>query len=412
MSFAYNLFIHLYSLLIRIAALFIPKAKLWVDGRKGLLEKLAGQIDKKDKIAWFHAASLGEFEQGRPVIESFRKRFPDYKILLTFFSPSGFEIRKSYEGADYVVYLPIDTKRNARKFISIVQPKLVVFIKYEFWFNYLKVLSENKIPVFFASVIFRKEQHFFKWYGSWSRKMLKKVSFFFVQNRESFDLLKSIGVNQAGISGDTRFDRVFSIAENAKKFPLLEKFAEGEKIFLAGSTWPKDEELIEKLSSEDPSLKIIIAPHEIHQERIDSIIHRFVNTKVLKYSEADENNISNGQVLIIDGMGFLSGLYQYSRFAYIGGGFGKGIHNILEAATFGKPVVFGPNYKRFAEAVDLVNRKGAFVANNGTELISIAEKLLNDPLAWESASSICKGYVINNKGATELILSKVSEFIS
>ena len=390
--------------------MFNPKARLWVDGRKGLLGKLAGQIDKNDKIAWFHAASLGEFEQGRPIIESFRKRFPDYKILLTFFSPSGYEIRKNYEGADYVVYLPIDTKRNAREFIKIVQPKLAVFIKYEFWFNYLQVLSENKIPVFFASVIFRKEQHFFKWYGSWSRKMLKKASFFFVQNQESFDLLESIGISKVEISGDTRFDRVFSIAQNAKKFPLIEKFAKEKKVFLAGSTWPRDEEIIEKLSVHNPVLKIIIAPHEIHQERIDSIIQRFATTKVLKYSEADENNISNIQVLIIDGMGFLSGLYQYCHFAYIGGGFGKGIHNILEAATFGKPVIFGPNYKRFAEAVELVQKEGAFVINNSSEIISIAEKLLADDVAWQSASSVCKEYVKTKKGATELILNKISEF--
>jgi len=391
--------------------MFNPKAKLWVDGRKGLLKKLAGQIDKNDKIAWFHAASLGEFEQGRPVIESFRKRFPAYKILLTFFSPSGHEIRKNYEGADYVVYLPIDTKRNAREFVKIVQPQLVVFIKYEFWFNYLKVLFKNNIPVFFASVIFRKEQHFFKWYGSWSRKMLKRVSFFFVQNRESYDLLKSIGIDQVDISGDTRFDRVFSIAENAKKFPLIEKFAEGDKVFLAGSTWPKDEELIEKLSSEDPSLKIIVAPHEIHPERIDSLVKRFASQKALRYSEADENGISKAQILIIDGMGFLSGLYQYCHFAYIGGGFGKGIHNILEAATFGKPVIFGPNYQRFAEAVDLVQMEGAFVINNSSDLISISEKLLNDNGSWQNASSICKEYVMKEKGATEHILSKISEFM-
>jgi 3-deoxy-D-manno-octulosonic-acid transferase len=410
MSFVYNLFIQFYQILIRFATLLNPKAKLWVDGRKGLLRKLAGQIDKDDKIAWFHAASLGEFEQGRPVIETFRKRFSDYKILLTFFSPSGYEIRKNYDGADYIIYLPIDTKRNTREFIKIVQPKLVVFIKYEFWFNYLKVLSENNIPVFFASVIFRKEQHFFKWYGSWPRKMLKKVSFFFVQNRTSFDLLKSIGINQVEISGDTRFDRVFSIAENTKKFPLIEKFAEGKKVFLAGSTWSKDEELIEKLSTHNPALKIIIAPHEIHQERIDSVIQRFASNKTLKYSEASDENISTAQILIIDGMGFLSGLYQYCHFAYIGGGFGKGIHNILEAATFGKPVIFGPNFQRFAEAVELVHKEGAFVINNISELIAITEKLLQDDVAWQSASFVCKEYVKTKKGATELILSKISEF--
>ncbi len=412
MSFLYNILIHLYQFIIWIASLFNPKAQLWVEGRKDILKKLEEQIDPNDKIAWFHAASLGEFEQGRPVIESFRKQYPNYKILLTFFSPSGYEIRKDYEGADYIVYLPIDTKKNAREFIRIVQPKLVIFIKYEFWFNYLKVLSESNIPVFFASVIFRKEQHFFKWYGAWSRKILRRVSFFFVQNQASSDLLKSIGINQVSISGDTRFDRVFSIAQNAKKFPLIEKFAEGDKVFLAGSTWPADEDIIEKLVLQDPSLKLIIAPHEIHQERINSILKKFASHKVLKYSEADEKSISKAQILIIDGMGFLSGLYQYCHIAYIGGGFGKGIHNILEAATFGKPVIFGPNYQRFAEAVELVQLKGAFTIRDSSEIISITNKLFDDDFAWQSASSICKEYVLKKKGATELILLKTSEFIS
>ncbi|RLD50853.1 MAG: 3-deoxy-D-manno-octulosonic acid transferase [Bacteroidetes bacterium] len=412
MSFVYSLFIHLYHFIIRIVAPFNPKARLWVDGRKGIFKELTEQLDPKDKIAWFHAASLGEFEQGRPIIETFRKQYPDYKILLTFFSPSGYEIRKDYEGADYIVYLPIDTKKNARKFIRIVQPKLVIFIKYEFWFNYLRILSENNIPVFFASVIFRKEQHFFQWYGAWSRKMLKKVSFFFVQNKASSDLLKSIGIRQVLMSGDTRFDRVFSIAQNAKKFPLVEKFAKGDKVFLAGSTWPADEEIIEKMILKNPSLKLIIAPHEIHQERINSLIKKFASHKILKYSETNEENISKAQILIIDGMGFLSGLYQYCDIAYIGGGFGKGIHNILEAATFGKPVIFGPNYQRFAEAVELVQLKGAFAIGSSFEVISITDTLKNNEASWQSASSICKEYVLKKKGATEIILSKVSEFIS
>ena len=410
MSSLYNILIHLYQFLIRIASLFNPKAKLWVDGRKDIFKNLTERIGAKDKIAWFHAASLGEFEQGRPVVETFRKQFPEYKILLTFFSPSGYEIRKDYEGVDYIVYLPIDTKKNASEFIRIVQPKLVIFIKYEFWFNYLKVLSENNVPVFFASVIFRKEQHFFQWYGAWSRKMLKRVSFFFVQNQASSDLLKSIGISQVLISGDTRFDRVFSIAKNAKKFPLVDKFAEGNKVFLAGSTWPADEEIIEKLVLKNPSLKLIIGPHEIHRERINSLVKKFASHEVIKYSEANDENISNARILIIDGMGFLSGLYQYCHIAYIGGGFGKGIHNILEAATFGKPVIFGPNYLRFAEAVELIQLKGAFTINNSSEII-YTEKLLSDNDAWQSASSICKEYVLKKKGATDIILSRMSEFI-
>ena len=258
-------------MLISVSSLFNEKARLWLKGRKNIFFRLSDIISAKDEFVWFHAASLGEFEQGRPVIEAFREKFPQYKILLTFFSPSGYEIRKDYKGVDFIFYLPIDTKINALKFIQIVNPRLAIFIKYEFWFNYLDVLYEKNIPVFIISAIFRKEQHFFKWYGGWFRKMLKKITFFFVQNRSSLELLDSIGIKNVKISGDTRFDRVFTISQKTQKYPLIVRFTDGKKIFLAGSTWQPDEELIEQLADKYKNdIKFIIAPHEVHEERIRS----------------------------------------------------------------------------------------------------------------------------------------------
>jgi 3-deoxy-D-manno-octulosonic-acid transferase len=367
-------------------------------------------VEGNGNIIWFHAASLGEFEQGRPVMEAFRKKYPSYKILLTFFSPSGYEIRKNYEGADYIFYLPIDTPGNAKRFITLVNPKIVVFIKYEFWFNYIRILHQKQVPLFIISAIFRKEQYFFKWYGSWFRKMLSKFTFFFVQNDESLELLKSIGIEKVMKSGDTRFDRVKEIASNKKSFPLIEKFAAGYKVLLAGSSWPPDEAIIQKLP-EDKARKIIIAPHEIHEEHIAAIENRLGKEKTLRYSKADETSILTAEILIVDGMGFLSSLYQYCDVAYIGGGFGKAIHNILEAVTFGKPVIFGPAYHKFKEAVDLIELGGAFTVKNEQEFITIFGKLNSDREFYDRASAICKAYVKENCGATESILRKVRDYI-
>ncbi|MCD4664460.1 MAG: 3-deoxy-D-manno-octulosonic acid transferase [Bacteroidales bacterium] len=412
MFFLYNILIYCYHLLIRIFGLFNDKARLWLRGRKDVFFRLSERIDPNVDIAWFHAASLGEFEQGRPVIEAFRQKFPQFKILLTFFSPSGYEVRKDYKGADYIFYLPIDTISNARKFIHIVNPKLAIFIKYEFWFNYLYELHKNNIPTFIISAIFRKEQHFFKWYGGWFRKMLKSINWFFVQNKDSFELLDSIGIKDASVSGDSRFDRVFAIAQQAKKFSLIEKFINNKKVFLGGSTWQPDEKLIEYLADKyKDNLKFIIAPHEINKERKKSIITAFNKHKVLKYSQADKVNIQNADILIIDGMGFLSSLYQYCDLAYIGGGFGKGIHNILEAVTFGKPVIFGPNYQKFDEAKELVRLKGAFNISNKKELLEITDNLIRNKTAYQSSSKICKNYVMDKKGATEIIIRKIIELI-
>jgi 3-deoxy-D-manno-octulosonic-acid transferase len=409
MSILYNLAIFVYHLLIIISSLFNSKARLWLHGRRNLFRRLSQEVKNQEDIIWFHAASLGEFEQGRPVIEAFRKKYPSYKILLTFFSPSGYEIRKNYEGADYIYYLPLDTEKNAERFIQLVKPRIAVFVKYEFWFNYINILYQKQIPTFIISAIFRKEQHFFKWYGSWFRKMLKKITFFFVQNDQSLDLLKSIGIEHAMKSGDTRFDRVLEIAKNKKSFPLVEKFTTGHKVLLAGSSWAPDEELIQKITASEKQLKIIIAPHEIHEEHIVSIEKKFSKNRPLRYSLANEKNILQTNVIIIDGMGFLSSLYQYCDIAFIGGGFGKAIHNILEAVTFGKPVIFGPVYHKFKEAVDLIQLGGAFTVANENEFIEIFTRLMTDQEFYLNASGICKKFVEENIGATELIIGKLSE---
>jgi 3-deoxy-D-manno-octulosonic-acid transferase len=411
MQFLYNLSIYLYSISIRIAAFFDPKAHLWIKGRKKIFTQIAEKINPEDEIVWFHSASLGEFEQGRPVIESFRENFPQYKILLTFFSPSGYEIRKDYEKADYIFYLPLDTKSNAKKFIRLIQPKIAIFIKYEFWYNYLKVLHQNNIPTFFISSIFRQQQHFFKWFGAWFRKRLMQVSYFFVQNDESVSLLNSIGVNGVIKSGDTRFDRVYKIAVQTKQFPLVEIFTKNNKVLLAGSTWPIDEEIFPQLLQKIDDLKIIIAPHEVNHERIKSLKNKFDRSKTILFSEANEVQMKKASVLIVDGVGFLSHLYQYCTFAYIGGGFGSGIHNILEAATFGKPIVLGPNHLKFAEAVDLIRLNGAFGIQKKEDLINVSEQLLTQKTVLQSATIVCKDYVKENRGATAIILKKIEEFL-
>lgn len=413
MLFLYNITIHTYYLLISIASIFSEKARLWKEGRKNIFEKLYQKISRSDKIAWFHVASLGEFEQGRPVIEAFKKAYPNYKIFLTFFSPSGFRIRKNYEGADNIFYLPFDSPKNARKLLSIVKPKLAIFVKYEFWYNYLINLEKEKVPVFYISTIFRKEQYFFKWYGSWFRKHLRNINYFFVQNKESLSLLNSIGIKNAVISGDTRFDRVYAIKESVKTFSLIEKFITGKKVFLAGSTWEPCEEIMKNLIKKTgDEIKYIIAPHETNNNRISSVIKNLENYNVLRYSKANDQNILEAEVLIIDSIGILSNLYQYCDMAYIGGGFGKGIHNIQEVITFGKPVIFGPNYHKFKEANELIKLGGAYNINNSHELIDIVGKLFQEKELYNQSSEVCTKYVEDNIGATEIILSKINEFIT
>lgn len=414
MLWIYNIGIRLYGLLLKIVALFNPKAKLFVNGRKNIWEQIKTKVNPKDNPIWFHFASLGEFEQGRPVLETLKSENKDQKIIVTFFSPSGYEIRKNYALAD-VFYLPLDTASNAKKFIALVNPKQAIFTKYEFWFHYFKTLHTNQIPLYLISGIFRPNQTFFKWYGGFYRSMLKYVSHFFVQNEESVSLLKNIGIKDVSLSGDTRFDRVYENAQQPKKLELIEKFCGTSNVLIAGSTWLPDEKLLVALTAKYPDWKFIIAPHEIGQSHIQEIeilfpeaikfsvwSAQFSETHTHLDSYWDSNPKS--QILIIDNIGMLSFLYQYAKVAYIGGGFGVGIHNTLEAAAFGLPVIFGPKYNKFQEAKDLIAIGAAKSISNSDELISAFENFKTNDLA----SAAAKNYVEQKKGATEMILRKIS----
>lgn len=411
MAFLYNVSICCYLFLIHVAGLFNNKAKQWIAGRKNIFERIQKDVKPGAKLAWFHCASLGEFEQARPVIEEFKKLYPHYKLLLTFFSPSGYEVRRNYEFADFVYYMPIDTPSNARRFLDLVNPSIVFFVKYEFWFNYIIQIKKKNIPFFVFSAIFRENQHFFKWYGGWFRKQLKSITHIFVQNTESLSMLQKIGVTQVSVCGDTRFDRVNTIARNVKAFPLIKKFCEGSDVFIAGSSWPPDEELLTMLiNSNRTNFKFIIAPHMVDLPHIVSLGEK-LKGQFVKYSEADEENITRIKVMIIDSIGILSHVYQYGKLAYIGGGFGSGIHNILEAATFGLPVIFGPKYHKFREAVDLIKEGGAYSISNENEFMETVMKLYNEPELLKEKSQIARNFVQKNIGATDIILKKIEKSI-
>ena len=404
----YNLSIWFYVATIKIVALFNAKAKQWVAGRKNIFSQIEKALNGNEDIAWFHASSLGEFEQGRPVIESFREKHPNYKIFLTFFSPSGYEIRKNYEGADYIFYLPKDSKLNAKRLINLVNPKIVFFVKYEYWYHYLKKLKKDKIPTYIFSAIFREKQLFFKWYGAWYRKMLSCFTKIYVQNETSKQLLKKINISNVEVGGDTRFDRVFALTQSTKSFSLIKKFVKDSTVIVAGSTWEKDEEIIaEYAKSQNEKVKWIIAPHEVHNSHIEKIISLF-KIPVLKFSEANNKNISSYNILLIDSIGILSSLYKYGNLAYIGGGFGVGIHNTLEAATFGLPVVFGPNYKRFQEACDLIELSLGFSIKNFKEFESIFNKMLTDENFRTECGKNASKYINKMRGGTEKIISQLN----
>lgn len=411
MTVIYNFSIYLYLLMIRIGSLFNKKAKLWIAGRKDIFTRIQNTVKPGGKLVWFHCASLGEFEQARPVIEEFKKQNPSFRILLTFFSPSGYEFRKNYEFADCVFYMPIDTPANARRFVNMINPTLVFFVKYEFWFNYIRQFKTGNIPFFIFSANFRSDQHFFKWYGEWFRKQLKGITHIFVQNIKSLELLRGIGVMQVTVSGDTRFDRVNSIAGNVKAYPVIRQFCEGMKVFIAGSSWPADEDLLTKLiNSDKTNYKFIIAPHEVDKPHVASLIEK-IKGHVVTYSEADSDNIMYAKVLVIDCIGILSHVYQYGTIAYIGGGFGSGIHNILEAATFGLPVIFGPRYQKFSEAIELIKEGGAFSINNEEELMKVVLSLHANPALLKEKSQIARNFIQKNIGATGIILKETHEFV-
>jgi len=402
MLWIYNIGIGLYGLLLKIVALFNPKAKLFVDGRKNIWEQIETKVNPKDNPIWFHFASLGEFEQGRPVLESLKAKNNDQKIIVTFFSPSGYEIRKNYALAS-VFYLPLDTTSNAKKFITLVNPKIAIFTKYEFWFHYFNALYKNQIPLYLISGIFRPNQSFFKWYGGFYRNILKCVNHFFVQNEESVLLLKSIGINKVNLSGDTRFDRVYENAQQPKKLKLIEQFCDTSKIFIAGSTWLPDEKLLVSLTKKYPDWKLIIAPHEIGQSHIQEIERLF--PKAVKFSNLQPSTFKlQPSILIIDNIGMLSSLYQYAKMAYIGGGFGVGIHNTLEAAAFGLPVIFGPKFDKFQEAKDLITIGAAKSIANADELITAFADFKTN----EKASAAARSYVEQKKGATEMIIKTIT----
>lgn len=407
----YDFIIFVYTALISIAAIFKnQKARLWINGRKNWENEIKKSLaNAGEKRIWFHCASLGEFEQGRPLIEKLKLNDPSIFIILSFFSPSGFEVRKNFPQADLVCYLPSDKKRNALKFISILSPSYVVFIKYEFWIHYFEELKKREIPLYIVSAIFRPTQLFFKWYGSFYRNALKNVHHFFVQDNNSADLLNSIGYNNTSITGDTRFDRVKALVEASKKIVLVEKFQTNGKLLVAGSTWPEDEDILlmaiqqSKLSP----LKLIIAPHEVSEKRISDIIRKasvyFKKEEITRYSKPE--NPESARVLIIDNIGMLSSIYGYATIAWLGGGFGKGIHNILEAAAYGLPVIFGPNYKKFREANDLVSLQGAFTINNANDATELLTVLLTDEIFLKKCSKVSSEYVQSQVGATEKIIS-------
>ena len=408
MTLLYKAGIFIYWLLIRLFSVFNEKAKLFVQGRKNWEENLSSKIDGKSKYIWFHCSSLGEFEQGRPVIEELKNQFPYYKIVLTFFSPSGYEIRKNYPLADVVAYLPIDSKRNAQTFLEIVNPEKAFFVKYEFWYFYISELKQKNIPLYIVSAIFRESQQFFKntpW-GLWYRKILFKVEHLFVQNEKSGELLESIELSNFTVTGDTRFDRVAAIAKVSKEIPIVEKFKGNSMLIIAGSTWRPDEELLAAFINQSEGIKFIIAAHEVSAANINRI-HQLLKKPAISFSKVGEPEIRKYEVLIIDSVGLLSSLYRYGEIAYIGGGFGVGIHNILEAATFGLPVIFGPNYKKFKEAVDLASERGAFTISNAIELRQTLNTLIDDMNEREKASQICSNYVAKNVGSTKHIIKKV-----
>jgi 3-deoxy-D-manno-octulosonic-acid transferase len=368
----------------------------------GLLRK---NIDRKAKYIWFHAASLGEFEQGRPMIETIRKRYPQYEILLTFFSPSGYEVRKNYEGADVICYLPFDTPFKVRKFLNLANPYMAVFIKYEFWLNYLTELKRRGIKTYLISAVFRPNQLFFKWYGAWYRKALLCYERLFVQDEDSRKLLAGYGIDNVEVCGDTRFDRVLEIQRNARLMPEVESFAEEGKLMLvAGSSWPEDEEFIIPYFNTHPEVKLIIAPHEIHREHL-LYIQSLLNRPSIRLSESSEESLRTNDCLIIDSFGLLSSIYRYGDVAYIGGGFGGGIHNTLEAAVYGIPVVFGPKYHKFKEAKNLINCGGGFSVDNETAFAGCMKNFISDPESRRIAGAAAGDFVYKNAGAIEKILS-------
>lgn len=410
MFFIYDLLVLAAGLVLKMVALFSPKMKLFVDGRKTVFETLANKIKPSDQTIWFHAASLGEYEQGLPVIEKVGKKYPNHKIVLTFFSPSGYEIRKNNAVADVTVYLPMDTRANAKKFLDIVHPDLVFFIKYEYWPNYLNELKKRNVTTYLISGIFRDKQVFFKWYGGFYRRALDTFDHFFVQNIKSKELLLKLGKTNVTVSGDTRFDRVAAILEKDNTLDFISKFKNETLTIVVGSSWPKDETLlVNYINATHHDVKFIIAPHNIRPEQIQNL-RNSISKKVVLFSEKDGKNLADFNVFIIDTIGILTKIYSYADIAYVGGGFGNpGVHNILEPATFGVPIVIGPNFSHFAEAIALVAGGGCTSVSNQTELNEAFENLIRNEDIRHEKGNICGTFVQMNKNATQIILKQISD---
>jgi len=412
----YNTSIKAYGLALKLASGFNHKAKLWINGRKNWEQQIANKIKPTDKVLWVHCSSLGEFEQGRPVIEALKTNYPNHKIAVSFFSPSGYEIRKNYPGADVIFYLPLDTKLNAKKLINVLHPELLVLVKYEYWFNLITTLHQNHIPTIVVSAIFRESQNFFKKEGNnWFAQKLNLISHFFIQNKKSKILLDSISIRQSTLAGDTRFDRVKQIVHQNNQLNFMDQFKADSKLIVVGSSWPKDEDLFINLINEklNDNWKILFAPHNLHEKEIDAFTSK-LNVPFAKYSDLDktsETNLKQAKVFILNTIGILSKVYAYADITYIGGGFGAGIHNTLEAVTYGNPVVFGPKYKKFQEAVDLIEVGGGFSITNQEEFDTIFNRLMNDESFRKDAGKKAGDFVQKSPNATAMIMEYIKGIV-
>ena len=418
----YNLFLWLYQLSVRFVSPWNPKAASWINGRKGIFTTIHQAGIRGSQRVWMHCASLGEFEQGRPVIEALRVRYPDLTVIITFFSPSGFEIRKNYPGADHIFYLPMDSSKNAKKFLNLINPSLVLWIKYDYWYYYLRELRKRKIPALLVSPLFRPEQPFFKWYGNIHRLMLDSFHAFFVQNESSRQLLETLGINHAVfVSGDTRFDRVIDIAKGVESFPVIEAFCENHPVIVAGSTWEEDEEELDHFANTHPDIRFIIAPHEIEEDHLKDMEVLFRHS--IRYSTLEKQSKTGQQagisvfeqvhppnVLIIDNIGMLARLYYYAKVCYVGGGFGDdGVHNVLEAAVYGKPVVTGPVIEKFIEVMELADAGGVIIIDNALEAESVFIRLLENDEEYAFHGQAARDFVYARRGATEKIVRYIQE---
>lgn len=411
MRFIYQIFVNCYLLIIYVVSIWNSKARLWVKGRVHLFKHIADSYNNSKESVWIHCASLGEFEQAKPLIEKLRKSYPQKKIVLSFFSPSGYEMEKASKEVDFVCYLPLDTKKNVKKFIDLINPELAIFIKSEFWFNFLQELDNKQIPFVFVSAKFSSDQYLFKWYGKWFLNHLKAAKTIFVQDELSKKLLNESEFHYAYITGNTRVDRVAEIARNKQRNKLIETFKGDSKLVIAGSTWPKDEILITSFIKSKPQLKFIIAPHEIEKRHLDHLCRIIGVKNSLLYSNINAEDPALKQLLIIDKIGILASLYHYADIVYVGGGFGKGIHNVLEPASFGKPIIFGPNYSQFKEATDLIKLEAAYSVKNNNSFFNVLNNLLDNEALYQLSCNQSTIYIDQNLGASDLVFQQISEIL-